>query len=74
MFELNEILLLVVPLVLLHYGLAVYCIVDILRNGPKNLNRTAWILLVLLFQFFGSVAYLLAGRKGSANDQGSGDP
>jgi hypothetical protein len=61
----SEILLMLLPLVAIQFGLAVYCIADILKKGTKNLTKPIWIIIVLLFQFTGSIAYLIVGRKGA---------
>ena len=59
-----DILWMALPLILLQAGLVVYCLVDLMRNGVKTLSKTWWLIIILLFQLTGSIAYLLAGRKG----------
>lgn len=59
----KEMLLMVLPLILIHLGLATYCIVDILKKGTQYLNATAWIFIVLIINLFGPIAYLLVGRR-----------
>jgi hypothetical protein len=61
---LSQMIVYLLPLILVHFGLAIYCLFDILRNGVKNLNKAAWILIVFVIEIFGSVAYLIMGRKG----------
>lgn len=46
-------------------GLCVYSLIDIVRRGEgeiRHLPKLWWIVLVLLFPFVGSVAWLAAGR------------
>lgn len=48
-------------------GLAlwVFCLVDLIGSGEgeiRNLPKLWWLLLVLLFPFVGSIAWLVAGR------------
>lgn len=62
--NISTLLLIAVPFALIHYGLAIYCIIDIVKHDVKNLNKVGWILIVLLINIFGSVAYLLFGRRG----------
>ncbi len=56
-------LLLLLPLVLIQFGLFLFCAVKIFREGVENLNRWAWLLICLLFNFAGPIAFLLIGRK-----------
>ncbi|WP_244930537.1 PLD nuclease N-terminal domain-containing protein [Nocardioides sp. W7] len=47
----------------------VYCLVDVIGtrdDSVRHLPKWAWIVLVLLFPFVGSVAWLLAGRPAKA--------
>jgi hypothetical protein len=47
------------------FGLWVYCLVDVIgspEHRVRNLPKVAWLLLVLLFPFVGSIAWLAAGR------------
>jgi hypothetical protein len=55
--------ILIGPIVLL---LCIFCVVDVITNRgePRHLPRWAWLILVLLFPFVGSVVWLVAGRPG----------
>lgn len=47
------------------FALWVYCLVDAVgsREGEvRNLPKLAWVVVVLLFPFVGSIAWLVAGR------------
>lgn len=50
--------------------LSLYCLVDLLprtENEIQGLPKVGWVVVILVFQLFGSIAYLLAGRTaGSA--------
>lgn len=51
--------------VLLDIALTVYCLIDCLQTDEvvvRNLPKTGWILLILLFPVVGPVAWLVAGR------------
>lgn len=53
-------------LALVGFALWVYCLVDVIgrtEDGVRHLPKLAWIVLVLLFPFVGSVAWLLVGRE-----------
>jgi len=50
-------------------ALCIYCLVDVIGRSDgeiRNLPKIWWIVLVLLFPFVGSIAYLAAGRPQSA--------
>jgi hypothetical protein len=57
-----------VPLLLLVL-LWLYCVFDALNADParvRNLSKTAWVFIVLLFFDLGSIAWLIAGRPRGA--------
>ena len=58
-----DMILVLLPLIALQLGLAVYCMVKIAREGVQNLNKCIWIVLCLFVQLIGPVAFLLWGRK-----------
>ncbi len=56
------------------FCLFVYCLVDVIQTSERdmrNLPKVAWLLLVLLFPFVGSVAWLVAGRPEGAPRRGA---
>ncbi|WP_028637752.1 PLDc N-terminal domain-containing protein [Nocardioides sp. URHA0032] len=47
------------------FALWVFCLVDAIGSPAdrvRNLPKAAWIIIVLLFPFVGSIAWLVAGR------------
>jgi len=58
----------VLPL-LLALALTVYCFIDCIQtpgSDVRNLPKAGWILLIVLFNVVGSVAWLVAGRPARA--------
>jgi len=51
------------PLVAIQLGLAVFCIVKIIRQGTANLNKPLWIVIAAFVNVIGPSAFLLFGRK-----------
>ncbi|MCW2848894.1 MAG: hypothetical protein JWR90_2868 [Marmoricola sp.] len=54
---------------LLVMALWVYCLVEVISSDEgaiRNLPKVPWLLIVLLFPFAGSVAWLVAGRPQNA--------
>lgn len=52
------------------FALWVFCLVDAIGSRPdrvRNLPKVAWIILILIFPFIGSIAWLVVGRPESAN-------
>jgi len=46
-------------------GVWIFCFIDVLLTPPelcRNLPKVAWVLLVLIFDILGSIAWLVAGR------------
>lgn len=49
----------------LDLALLVFCLIDCIQSEPaavRNLSKTGWIILILLFPLVGGVAWLVAGR------------
>ncbi|MFZ7121010.1 MAG: PLD nuclease N-terminal domain-containing protein [Eubacteriaceae bacterium] len=62
-----EILQLIIPLLILQLGLIIYTLIDISRNGVRNLNKVVWILIVLFVNILGPIIYLIFGRGDDVN-------
>jgi len=65
--NIQDMILLILPLAVLQYGLAAYCIVKIVREGVANLTRWAWILICLFANLVGPLTFLLIGRRRDAS-------
>lgn len=51
------------PLVVLHYSLAIWAIVDIRkRRNTRYLPKVAWVIIALFVQVLGPVLYFILGR------------
>jgi hypothetical protein len=62
-FDFASILPLLIPLVLVQLGLAIFCLVDLARREKvKGLPKWAWAIIILLGELIGPVVYLLVGR------------
>lgn len=49
-------------------GLWIFCLLDVISTDEyacRNLGKTMWVILVLLFPLIGSIAWLVAGRPQS---------
>lgn len=62
----SDMILMFLPLALVQLGLALYCVVKILREGVQNLNKWAWILICLFVNMLGPIIFLIVGRKKAA--------
>ncbi|WP_425448487.1 PLD nuclease N-terminal domain-containing protein [Dethiothermospora halolimnae] len=58
-----EIIKLLLPLIILEFGLKILCITLIFRKGVRSLSKPIWLLIVLLVSTFGPIGYLLFGRR-----------
>ncbi len=58
-----ETLIMILPLIALQLGLALYCIVKIVREGVTNLNKPLWIVISLFVNLIGPITFLIVGRK-----------
>jgi hypothetical protein len=62
---LRDALPLLIPLIAIQFGLQVYGFFDLARDGRvvRGGNKFVWVLAILLGGLFGSIAYLIAGRR-----------
>jgi Na+-driven multidrug efflux pump len=61
--ETSELIKILIPYIVVQYGFALYCIIDIIRKGTDNLSKPIWIAIVFFSGIIGPVAYLLVGRR-----------
>ena len=59
----KEMILMILPLVALQLGLAVYCVVKICKEGVRNLSKWLWLVICIIPNLLGPVLFLMLGRK-----------
>jgi len=52
-----------IPVLLLELGLMGFALRDLLRRDRTNGPKWLWILIVVLIQIIGPIAYFVAGRR-----------
>lgn len=61
--QLQEILKVVWPLIVIQLVVQIYAIIDIAkRKKTRNLTPAVWIVIIILGEILGAVIYLLTGR------------
>lgn len=63
--EIGKLILLLLPILLLNYGMVIYCIIDMFKDERKvkGNNKIIWLLVVGFVNMFGWIIYLLIGRE-----------
>jgi hypothetical protein len=59
----GDLILMLIPLLALQVGLAVFCAVKIFREGVRNLNKWAWLLICVFLNILGPIIFLSVGRR-----------
>jgi hypothetical protein len=59
----KETILLLLPLLAIQLGLAIYCIVKIFKEGVQNLNKWVWLAICVFANLLGPMLFLIIGRK-----------
>lgn len=54
---------LLVPVIILEFGLMVAALVDLIRRERTKGPKWVWILVIALVNLFGPIIYFLAGRE-----------
>lgn len=63
MEQLSQLLPLLIPIVIIQYGLVVAALLDLVkRERFKLLPKWAWILIIVFVNFIGPVLYFVLGR------------
>lgn len=53
---------LIIPVVLLEFGLMIAALVDVIRREKTKGPKWVWIIVVVIFNLFGPIAYFIFGR------------
>lgn len=62
--QIKEYLPFLIPLLVIQYGLAFYCLVKLLKQQSVHyLNKWIWAVLILFIQFIGPILYLMTEGK-----------
>ncbi len=59
----KDMLLMLLPLVAIQVGLALYCVVKIFKEGVQNLNKWVWLAICVFVNLLGPIIFLIVGRK-----------
>ena len=63
-FDILSILPLLIPVIILQFGLMIYALVDLIRREKvKHLPKYGWALIILFFNMVGPIVYLIVGRS-----------
>ncbi len=59
----REYFLVILPLVILEFSLKGFCLWKLFKEGPANLSKGLWTLIILVVNFFGPILFLTLGRR-----------
>ena len=54
---------LLIPVVLIEFGLMIAALVDMIRRPHTNGPKWLWAIVIVLVNFIGPIAYFIFGRK-----------
>lgn len=54
---------LLVPVIILEFGLMIAALVDLIRREKTKGPKWVWILVIVLVNLFGPIIYFLVGRE-----------
>ncbi len=64
---LNDLLVMIIPLLLLQFGLIAFALYHWVKYGCKNLSKPIWLIIILLVNTAGPIAFILFGREQNDN-------
>ena len=61
--SLMEILKLIWPVIIIQLILQIYCVIKVIKEGTRNLNKLIWIVIILALNILGPITYLIFGTS-----------
>lgn len=61
--QLTRLIPLLIPILIIQLGLAIYCLFDLYRRVQTNGPKWLWAVIILIGQLWGPILYLIIGRK-----------
>ncbi|EFS6815128.1 negative regulator of sigma-Y activity [Listeria monocytogenes] len=58
---------LIIPLILLYLALLLTAIIDLTKNWNERKNPVIWLVVIIVINIFGPIAYFIFGRKEEGN-------
>lgn len=65
MNELNiqQIVMILLPILIIQLGLVIFSLYRLAKDNVKYLPKWAWVLIILFFNLFGPIVFLVVGRE-----------
>jgi hypothetical protein len=60
--KIKEFLPLLIPILILQLGLMIGALIDVIKREKTKGPKWMWILIIVLVNLFGPIAYFIAGR------------
>ncbi|HBJ9365173.1 TPA: PLDc N-terminal domain-containing protein [Listeria monocytogenes] len=58
---------LIIPVILLYLALLLTAIIDLTKNWNERKNPVIWLVVIIVINIFGPIAYFIFGRKEEDN-------
>ncbi|ELD2047600.1 PLDc_N domain-containing protein [Listeria monocytogenes] len=58
---------LIIPVILLYLALLLTAIIDLTKNWNERKNPFIWLVVIIVINIFGPIAYFIFGRKEEGN-------
>ncbi|EJU2887414.1 PLDc N-terminal domain-containing protein [Listeria monocytogenes] len=58
---------LIIPVILLYLALLLTAIIDLTKNWNERKNPVIWLVVIIVINIFGPIAYFIFGRKEECN-------
>lgn len=58
---------LIIPVILLYLALLLTAVIDLTKNWNERKNPVIWLVVIIVINIFGPIAYFIFGRKEEGN-------
>lgn len=59
----NQIIMMLLPLIIIELALVIFALYRLVKDNVKYMPKWAWALIIIVFNWIGSIVFLVAGRE-----------
>lgn len=63
--DIQTLILILIPVIIIQLALQIWALYDIWKHKGAKDSTLLWVVVVVLFQIMGALAYIILGRKDS---------
>lgn len=61
--NISQLIMMLLPLIIIELGLVIFALYRLAKDNVKYLPKWAWALIIIFFNLFGPIIFLIVGRE-----------